>query len=40
MISIDDALRDLYNKGIIDKENAVGYAQDVNYVAKRVAEFF
>ena len=40
MISMDDALLDLYNKGIIDKENAVGYAQDVNYVAKRVAELF
>ena len=36
MISMDDALLDLYNKGVIDSDNAIGYAQDVNYVTKRV----
>ena len=40
MISMDDALLDLYNKGIIDAENAVSYAQDVGYVTKRVNQFF
>ena len=40
MISMDDALLDLYNKGVIDAENAVSYAQDVNYVTKRVNQFF
>ena len=40
MLSMDDALLDLYNKGLINAENAIGYAQDVNYVAKRVNQFF
>ena len=40
MISMDDALLDLYNKGVIDSDNAIGYAQDVNYVTKRVNQFY
>ena len=40
MLSMDDALLDLYNKGLIDAENAMGYAQDVNYVAKRVNQYY
>lgn len=36
MISMDDALIDLCMKGIISAENAVSYAQDMNYVDKRV----
>ena len=40
MISMDDALLDLYNKGVIDSDNAIGYAQDVNYVTKRVDQFY
>ena len=37
---MDDALLDLYNKGVIDYDNAIGYAQDVNYVTKRVNQFY
>ena len=40
MLSMDDALLDLYNKGLINAENAMGYAQDVNYVAKRVNQYY
>ena len=40
MISMDDALLDLYNKAVIDSDNAIGYAQDVNYVTKRVNQFY
>lgn len=40
MLSMDDALLDLYNKGLINAESAMGYAQDVNYVAKRVNQYY
>lgn len=36
MITMDDALIDLYRQGIISYENAVGFAQDMTYVGKRL----
>lgn len=36
MNTMDDALIDLFRQGIITYENAVGYAQDMAYVAKRL----
>lgn len=36
MITMDDALIDLYKQGIISYEDAVGFAQDMTYVGKRL----
>lgn len=40
MITMDDALLDLYMQGVISAESAVSFAQDVSYVQKRVANIF
>ena len=40
MITMDDALINLYQKGIINAETAVGYSQDIPYVNKRVGGFY
>lgn len=36
MVTMDDALIDLYRQGIISYEDAVGFAQDMTYVGKRL----
>ncbi|MGN0328222.1 MAG: type IV pilus twitching motility protein PilT [Lachnospira sp.] len=36
MGTMDDALIDLYDRGIISAQNAINYAQDVSFVQKRV----
>ncbi len=36
MITMDDALIDLYRQGMISYEDAVGFAQDMTYVGKRL----
>ena len=36
MITMDDALIDLYRQGVISYEDAVGFAQDMTYVGKRL----
>lgn len=40
MITMDDALVDLCMRGIISSENAINYAQDMNFVNKRVGNFY
>ena len=40
MISMDDALLDLFNKGLINKENAIMFAQDIPYVEKRIEQMY
>lgn len=39
MITMDDALLDLYDRGFISAENTVSFAQDTSYVEKRVNIF-
>ncbi len=36
MVTMDDAILDLFRQGIISYEDAVSYAQDMAYVAKRI----
>ena len=36
MQTMDDAIIELYMKGMIDSENAIGFAQDSSYMEKRV----
>lgn len=36
MVTMDDALLDLYRQGIISYEDAINYAQDIPYVTKRL----
>ena len=39
MMTMDDALIDLYDRGFISAENAVSFSQDTSYVEKRVNIF-
>ncbi|MDO5382494.1 MAG: type IV pilus twitching motility protein PilT [Eubacteriales bacterium] len=39
MGTMDDALIDLYDKGLIGAQNAINYAQDVSFVQKRVESY-
>ncbi len=40
MITMDDAILDLYNKGMINSQEAVNYAQDMAYVEKRIQNMY
>ena len=40
MITMDDAILDLYNKGMINSQEAVNYAQDMPYVEKRIQNMY
>ena len=40
MITMDDAILDLYNKGMINSQEAVNYAQDMPYVEKRIQNLY
>ena len=37
---MDDAILDLYNKGMINSQEAVNYAQDMPYVEKRIQNMY
>lgn len=36
MVTMDDALLELYDKGYISAQNAISFSQDTSYVEKRV----
>lgn len=40
MNTMDDALIDLYMKGLISSENAIAFSQDITYVTKKVKDIY